>query len=73
MTADQDNRFDPPLDRPGFLSILCYLGYLTFVEDLLCCAAKGVGVAAAEHLADRFPGIPPSEGDAAEPRVGTTA
>ena len=31
-------KFAPPLDIPGFMLLLCRLGYLSLVDDLFCCA-----------------------------------
>jgi hypothetical protein len=33
--------FSAPLDGVGFASVMCHVGYLSYVEDLICCATAG--------------------------------
>jgi hypothetical protein len=43
VTTTKRLKFAGSFDGPAFASVLCHLGYLGFVEDLLCCAAEDEG------------------------------
>jgi hypothetical protein len=58
VTTTKRLKFNGTFDGPAFASVMCLLGYLSYVEDLVCCAAKDANRG---QEPNHFPGqIPPA-------------